>query len=119
VKLDDRRRVDFDRWVEGVAAGRSYVSDGRSHLMDFTVGGVEVGARGSELRLAAPGTVDVTAQVAALLDPTPRPEIKARPPGEKPYWDIERARIGLSRRVPLELIVNGVPWPARRSVPTA
>jgi hypothetical protein len=109
VKLDDRRRVDFDRWVDGVAAGRSYVSDGRSHLMDFTVGGVEVGTRGSELQLASPGMVDVTANVAALLDPTPRPELKARPPSEKPYWDIERARIGLTRRVPLELIVNGAP----------
>ncbi len=26
---------------------------------------------------------------------------------EKPYWDIERARIGRSREVPVEVIVNG------------
>src|SRR5690606_31973946 len=28
---------------------------------------------------------------------------------QKPYWDIERARIGGSRTVPVELIVNGHP----------
>ena len=27
--------LDFDAWCDGLAAGRSYVSDGRTHLMDF------------------------------------------------------------------------------------
>src|SRR4029434_592843 len=26
---------------------------------------------------------------------------------QKPYWDVERARIGTTREVPVELIVNG------------
>jgi hypothetical protein len=28
---------------------------------------------------------------------------------EKPYWHVERARIGQSKKVPVELIVNGYP----------
>ena len=37
------------------------------------------------------------------------PQIQHRSYTEKPYWDIERARIGQSRRVPVELVVNGYP----------
>ena len=34
VHLDGK--LDFDQWVEGIKQGRCYVSDGKSHLMDFT-----------------------------------------------------------------------------------
>ncbi|HET9319834.1 MAG TPA: hypothetical protein VFO27_08660, partial [Bryobacteraceae bacterium] len=43
----------------------------------------------------------------ALLDETVDERIHKLPYGEKPYWDLERARIGSSRKVPLELVVNG------------
>ena len=59
-----------------------------------------------------PTTVKVRARVAALLDAEPSAEAKAirqRPLDEKPYWDIERARIGQSRKVPVELVVNAYP----------
>ena len=36
VKLPDGQ-LDFDQWCEGVKLGRSYVSDGKSHLIDFQV----------------------------------------------------------------------------------
>lgn len=107
VKLDGK--LDFDRWCEGIRNGRNYVSDGMSHLMEFRVGDVAVGEKGSELRLDKPGTVPVTARVAALLPPTPDPQLRGRPYAQKPYWHLERARIGESREVPLELIVNGYP----------
>src|SRR5579872_773691 len=58
-------RLDFDSWCEGVRQGRCYVSDGESHLMDYALSGLAVGERGSEVRLAAPGTVRVTARCAA------------------------------------------------------
>ena len=29
------------------------------------------------------------------------------PYDQKPYWDVERARIGNSRKVPVEVVVNG------------
>jgi hypothetical protein len=109
VKLDQPAKLDYDAWVAGLAAGRSYVTDGRSHLVDFTVGGLEVGTRGSELRLERPGQVRVTAKVAARLEATPLPGIKDLRPDQKPYWHLERARLGDSREVPLELLVNGRP----------
>ena len=104
--------LDFDVWVAGLRDGRSYVGDGKSHLLDFTVGGVPVGeetATGelSQLNLEAPGTVTITARIAARLDEEPKPEIQNRPLDQKPYWDIERARIAEDRKVPVELIVNG------------
>ena len=104
--------LNFDAWADGLRDGRSYVGDGKSHLLDFTVGGVPVGeetATGeiSELSLAVPGTVTVTARVAARLGETPNLAIKNRPLEQQPYWDIERARIAESQKIPIELIVNG------------
>lgn len=61
----------------------------------------------SELDLAAPGTVHVTVKAAAMLDTVPHPDIHNLPPDQKPYWHIERARLGESREVPVELILNG------------
>ena len=105
VKLDGG--LDYDRWVDGVRAGRAYVSDGKSHLMDFTVGGLSPGTQGSELRLERPGPVRVTAQVAARLGEEPNEEVRAKRYDEKPYWDLERARVGGTREVPVEVVVNG------------
>ena len=47
--------------------GRTYVSDGLTHLMDFTVNGVAVGHR-TTIALPPSGTAHVSVQVAALLD---------------------------------------------------
>ena len=104
--------LDFDVWAAGLRDGRSYGGDGKSHLLDFIVGGVPVGEKSptgqiSQLDLEAPSTVTVTARVAARLNETPNPEIQNRPLDQQPYWDIERARIAEDRKVPVELIVNG------------
>jgi len=107
VKLDGK--LDYDDWCEGIRQGRNYVGDGRSHLMEFTVHGREMGEKGSEVKLSKPRKVKVTAKVAARLDEQPNPKIKALRVDQKPYWDIERARIGATREVPLEVLVNGVP----------
>jgi hypothetical protein len=105
VKLDGK--LDYDSWCEGVRKGRNYVSDGRSHLLEFKANNASVGENGSELRLQAPGTVRVTAKVAALLDAKPDESLRQKPSDQKPYWHIERARIGDTAEVPLEVIVNG------------
>lgn len=107
VKLDGK--LDFDLWCEGIRNGRNYVGDGKSHLMEFKVNNVAMGENGSQLRLREPSTVRVTAKVAALLDEKPNLDIKNRPYSAKPYWHIERARIGNTREVPVEVIVNGYP----------
>jgi hypothetical protein len=121
VKLEGS--LDYDRWCQGIREGRCYVSDGRSHLIDFSVNGVELGTKESELRLDAAGKVTVTAKVSAMLPEKPDPAIKpyseviARAQGKgsswagelKPFWHVERARIGASRDVKVEVIVNGYP----------
>ena len=42
-----------------------------------------------------------------MLEPEPNEAIRSRPYSEQPYWHVERARIGSTGRVPVELIVNG------------
>ena len=69
----------------------------------------EVGEAGSELRLASPGTVSAPRKVAALLDDAAAPGDSQPALLAAAYWDLERARIGDTREVPVELIVNGYP----------
>ena len=101
--------LDYDVWCEMIRAGRNYVGDGRSHLMGFQAEGVFMGENESELRIDSPRTVKVRANVAARLDEQPIRGIRNRSYTEKPYWHIERARVDGSRKVPVELLVNGVP----------
>jgi hypothetical protein len=107
VKLDGK--LNYEAWAEGIKAGRNYVSDGKSHLLDFAVNGVQMGTRNSEVNLAKAETVRVTAKVAARLDTQPNEAIRKLRLDEKLYWDLDRARIGQSREVPVELLVNGEP----------
>ena len=101
------RALSFQGWLNGLRSGRSYVSDGKSHLLDFSVNGVEVGRNGSELKVSGGQTVRARLRVAAFLSPQPDESVRTRPPDQQPYWDVERARIGTTRDVPLELVVNG------------
>ena len=107
VKLDGK--LDYDAWCEGVRQGRNYVGDGKSHLMEFKVNEVAMGEKGSELRLSRPTIVTVSARVAARLNEQPNPALQKLDYSKQPYWDIERARIGDTREVPVEVIVNGYP----------
>jgi hypothetical protein len=82
-------KLNYEDWCEGIKEGRSYVSDGTSHLMDFaaaTTGeaprSVRVGVGGSELLLNAPAKIRLTVKVAARLD---------------------------GKRVPVEAVVNAYP----------
>lgn len=104
-KLDGA--LTYEGWLRGLQAGRSYVSDGKTHLMDFKVNGAAAGAGNGEVHLDAAGTVTVTVTAAAYLPVKPNEAIRALPYDQKPYWDVERARIGDSRDVPVEIVVNG------------
>jgi hypothetical protein len=93
--------------------------------MEFTANGVPLGEKNSEVHLAKAGKVILKAQVASRLTENPLPEFygqKAPPKSDnlnmgrrydafyrKPYWHVERARIGETRDVPVEVIVNGYP----------
>jgi hypothetical protein len=100
-------KLTYADWIAGIAEGRNYVSDGKSHLIDFKINGVEMGSNGSELRLRESGKIHVEARVAARLNETPDEAIRNLPVDAKPYWELERARVGNTNKVPLELIVNG------------
>ena len=100
-------KLAYDDWMKAIRNGKSYVSDGRSHLLDFKVNGIEAGSHQSEVDLANPGMVQVEVNAAALLDPVPDEKIRQQPFDKKPYWSIERARIGDSRNVPVEVVLNG------------
>jgi hypothetical protein len=104
--------LDFDAWASAIRDGRSYCSDGLTHLFDFQVNGLgvgEVGDRGRPSVAAVPhgDELKVRVRAAALLEEKPREHIRQRALDEQPYWHVERARIGDTRTVPVELIVNG------------
>jgi len=101
--------LTYNKWCEGIRAGRNYVGDGRSHLIDFKVDDVEVGVNGSELKLKEPKKVLARANFAALLGENVDPVVQGKSQSEKPYWHLERARLPGSRSVEVELLVNGYP----------
>ncbi len=133
VKLPTDKPLNYDDWVQGLKDGRSYCGDGLSHFFSFAAGTAgsrasddgsktgesssrcelgETGANGraSQLDLNAPGKVRFTCDAAALLAEKPTPEteaIRSKRLDEKPYWHLERCRVGDTRTVPVELIVNG------------
>ena len=134
VKMKPGDKLDFDKWIDGVKDGRSYCGDGLSHIFDFRVtdpsvpslligkrktpiGTVAVGEEGhggkmSLLNLNKPGKVKVEFDVAALLAAKPTPDterIRRARLDQKPYWHLERCRLGNTRNVPVEIIVNGKP----------
>jgi len=104
--------LDFDAYVGKLKTGENYVCDGKSHILDFRADGLVMGHDDSTLKLDAPRTVQVSARVAAYLpeqqDATGEALAKQQPNGA-PYWHIEKSRIGTTRTVPVELLVNGKP----------
>lgn len=103
--------LNYDAYVEALKKGRCYVSDGGSHIIDFSVNNLQVGTNNSELQLKGEEHIKINAKVAAFLPEQQTEEgaaIAKRAQDEQPYWNIERARIGTTRNVRVELIVNGI-----------
>jgi len=106
VRLEQRPvdDVGYENWVRAMAQGRLYCGDGRSHFLDFKVNGRRTGD--GDLALKTSETLEIEALVAARLQPEPPGDMAAinhRFNG----WHLERARIGNTGTVPVELIVNG------------
>jgi hypothetical protein len=91
VQLGKPDRVDFAEWCAGVAAGKSYVSDGYAHALQFSVNDLSPGS--GDVKLDQPGNVTVKAKLAFA---------SAVPLGTAIGG---RAPLGATRKV--ELIVNG------------
>jgi hypothetical protein len=113
VHLGDK--LDYNAWCEAIRAGRNYVGDGRSHLIGFMADDQAMGEGDGTLRLAKPGSVKLIATVAALLPEAINPHFSKKAnavppwggPDTRPFWSIEWARIGETRTVPVEVVVNG------------
>jgi hypothetical protein len=111
--LNDAQELTYDDWVHGIRDGRTYCTDGLTHLFDYQVNGLGVGqpgadGRASVLAVKSGVPLQVSVSAAALLEEQPRDDIRNEPLDHKPYWHVERARVGDTRKVPVELIVNGV-----------
>jgi hypothetical protein len=91
VQLGKVDRVDFAAWCEGITKGRSYVSDGYAHALEFTVDGK---APGDDVQLKEAGEVKIKAKVAFA---------SATPLGTSNGGNVPA---GKTRKV--ELVVNGV-----------
>ncbi len=121
VQLGRVERVGFAAWCAGLATGRSYVSDGYAHALEFSVEGKRAG---DSLDLAQPGRVTVHAKVAFSSE-TPlevayggaEPVGGARFTGDTVnLHDTTPARPFATGMRKVELVVNG--WPvASREVP--
>src|SRR5262249_51500523 len=96
VQLGKVAKVDYAQWCEGLAHGRSYISDGYSHALEFSVNGQPAGG---EIKLDRAGAVSVKAKVAFA---------KELPLGTAVGGETPR---GVTRRV--EVIVNGQPVVAK------
>ncbi|MSR51463.1 MAG: hypothetical protein CK551_03270 [Planctomycetaceae bacterium] len=66
VQMGKLERIDFADWCEGLARGRSYVSDGYAHALDFKVNDKRPGT--DEITLEKPGSVAVSAKVTFASD---------------------------------------------------
>lgn len=62
VRLGKIEKLDYGAWCEGLARGRSYVSDGYAHALDFAVEGTRPGE--GDVARAGRGKVAVSAVVA-------------------------------------------------------
>jgi hypothetical protein len=99
VRLGKVDRIDFTAWCEGLARGRSYVSDGYAHAVEFQVEGRRPGER---VERAAPGAVEVRAKVAFAA--------------ETPLGTASGGFIPGGGRRTVELVINGQ-VAAEREVP--
>jgi hypothetical protein len=100
----------FANYMEAIKSGKSYVSDGFSHLIDFKVNDAILGEGNSEANVSANSVLKISVKAAALLSETQEEVgkfIASKNLYQSPYWHIERARLGSGRKVPVELIVNG------------
>jgi hypothetical protein len=122
VKVNDV--LNYEDWCEGIREGRSYVSDGTSHLMEFAVHPqgkanelVPVGSRGSELKLEKPSTIHLSAKVAARSS-SPKAPIEVIVNGY-PVAKLEIDADGSTQDLSLDVKIDRSSWVALRHFPSA
>jgi len=91
VQLGKVDHIDFGAWCKGIQEGKSYVSDGYAHALEFNVNGVAPGF--GEVKLEAAGTAKVSAKVAFA--------------SALPFGTANGAPVPKGNTRKVELIVNG------------
>jgi hypothetical protein len=64
VQLGDIKKLDFSEWCRGIAKGRSYVTDGFAHALNFSVDGKSPGYEDVQLTDRKHVTVETTVSFA-------------------------------------------------------
>lgn len=111
VYAEMKEGLKFGDFIQAIKTGRSYVSDGLSHLIDFSVNNTRLGQNKTEIRVSKGSKLIVSVRATGMLDQKQTEIGKIIQAGkfyDGPFWHIEKARIGNSRKIPVELIVNGV-----------
>lgn len=96
VYVQVKNRLNYEDWIQGVQDGRSYVSDGKAHIIDFQArpaGANEflaIGDQNSEIRSNDELLLELRAKCAALMN-------------------FDELKSGNFSEVEVELIVNGHP----------
>ncbi|QGZ94907.1 CehA/McbA family metallohydrolase [Terricaulis silvestris] len=97
----------YNAWISNLKLGKVYSGDGRSHFLAFSVNGHPQGT--ANVALSTSGAVQVEATICARLESEQTDETRsirdAR--GTWSIWHLEKARIGDTRTVMVELVVNG------------
>lgn len=122
VAMEKTDKIDFTRWCRGLAAGRSYVSDGYAHSLSLEVAnGSQLARSGDSLSLDAPGKVKLSTRIAvapkmpvSVAYATRKSEGGQRFIGDTvtlhgsrvDQWEATGQRL-------LEVVVNGVPVASR------
>jgi hypothetical protein len=114
VQLGKVDRLDYGAWCEGIARGRSYVSDGYAHALEFSVEGRR---SGEILSLDSPRSVKVRARVAFSSETPLEPPYGGVMPAGGPRLVGDTVNLhpaagpGVSEpgKRSVELIVNGRP----------
>ena len=102
--------LNYDAFADEIRQGLNYVSDGRAHLFDFAVEDTRVVDNETEHRMDKGDKVRISAKVAAFLPKEQDRAAKRIQQGRnegRPYWHVEKARIPDTRKVAVELVVNG------------
>jgi hypothetical protein len=123
VYVKTKGKLSYDDWCEGIREGRSYVSDGRTHLMELEAvsptGTVrKLGDKGSELRLASPTTIQLRAKVSSRMVGVSETFVEAIVNG----YPVARVPIrpnGTLQTVTFEVPIERSSWVALRTFPSA
>ncbi|MEO1528657.1 MAG: CehA/McbA family metallohydrolase [Planctomycetota bacterium] len=116
--------LTFEKWVDSVGNGRSYVSDGFCHLLDFTAQKqasadvTSVGVDGSELKLEEREAVTFEVEAAALINGKESAEVELVVNGYPVARQLLKAD-GQTRSIKFQYAFDASSWATVRVFPHA